>query len=161
MLGKDPSDVAIDRLLDTQLARFEEGLQWSLGQTVQQTGFLDLLMHRILDWWTGGLVHWVQVERHDTDSVGELLDVLARRVQVVVVVQIRHGREEGLGTSLSVANDETLLARPFNFIHFNDGPSTLQYLANNLLVDAQRMFGGLAQKSLVRNDTNVGFLLLR
>ena len=56
------------------------------------------------------------------------------------MVQVRHGREEGLRTALTVANNQTLFTAAFNLVHLNDRPCTLQNQADHMLIDVQGVF---------------------
>jgi hypothetical protein len=73
VLTEDPADISINRLLNRQLVALEEGLERSIGQTVDQRSFLDDLVNRVLDGKTTCILHRVEVQAHDSNAIGELL----------------------------------------------------------------------------------------
>ena len=119
-------------------------------------GLLLLLLLLLL----GGLAvagHGAEVERHDGDAVGELLDVLARGGAAVVVVEVAEGREEAHGAALLEANDQTALLAVFDLEHADDGAgAALDDGGDDALVDDLGVGRHLLEEGLVGDDGQVG-----
>lgn len=95
---------------------------------------------------------------HPFSLINILTDILASRIQVIVVIQIRHGREEALSTSLTIADNQATFTGTLDFIHFNDRTSTLQDVTHDILIDLESEISGLLQKVLIGNLSDIGLL---
>ena len=105
---------SIGRLLDRVAARGlgeEEGV---VGQAEEQAGLLHDLVDRVLDRGSARAGDRIQVDADDSDTIGELLDILARRVERVKVVKVGQGAEELARAAHLVADDETAFAAAFD-----------------------------------------------
>ena len=85
----------------------EEGV---VGETVQERRLLHDLEDGVLNWGRIRSRKGVQVDADDGDAVRELLDILARGVERVEVVQVRKRAEELGRAARLVADNETPFA---------------------------------------------------
>lgn len=157
MLSKDPSDISISCFLNSMigvlvLSNREEGV---IGENVKQGSFPDDLVDRVLDRRRTGVGDRVEVHGDDGDTVGELLDILAGRIETVKVVQVGESREELAGTANLVANNKSALSRVLNFEHFDDRSITALDLVHDSLVHFKSVFARLFEERGVRNGSNV------
>lgn len=74
------------------------------------------------------------------------------------MVQIRHSREEVLGTSLSITNDQSMFAATFNLIHLYNRACSLENVVHHLFVDLKRVISGLLQKGNISHLPDISFL---
>src|SRR5690348_10288047 len=112
--------------------------------------------------------HLVQVKAVDSDSIRELLytrldcrpdtDVFSSRVEIVVVIQVTHGRKERLSSVLLERKYQALFPRVWHFKHLNDRTSSDKSLAHDRLVNFQGVRSGLFVKELVRHKLDVSRL---
>lgn len=107
VLNENPSRVGVDGLLEAELAVGKLGRESVLRQTVEQGDLLDNLSDRLLHRGEVAILGagGAQVDGHDGDAVGELLNVLSRRSNTVVMVQIGEGREHATGSASAEGNN--------------------------------------------------------
>lgn len=157
VLSKDPSDIGVGGLLygvgGLVLGNLEERV---VGKTVEEGCLTDNLVDRVLYRRSTRVGHRVEVDRDDGDTVRELLDILARRVEAVEVVQVGQGREVLVGAALLVGNDNTLLARVLHLKALDDGAVALLALVHDLLVQLEGVRGGTLKERGVGNRADVG-----
>lgn len=161
MLGKDPSDIRISCFLNSVVCVFvlgnrEEGV---IGENVKQGSFPNDLVDRVLDRRRTGVGDRVEVHGDDGDTVGELLDILAGRIETVKVVQVGESREELAGTANLVTNNKSALSRVLNLEHFDDRSVTALDFVHDSLVHFEGVFARLFEERGVRNGSNVGCAL--
>lgn len=161
MLGKDPSDIRISCFLNSVVCVFvlgnrEEGV---IGENVKQGSFPNDLVDRVLDRRRTGVGDRVEVHGDDGDTVGELLDILAGRIETVKVVQVGESREELAGTTNLVTNNKSALSRVLNLEHFDDRSVTALDFVHDSLVHFEGVFARLFEERGVRNGSNVGCAL--
>lgn len=146
--------------------------EWVVRKAVQQRGFLHHLKDRTLDRSSGRIRHGIEVKGYDRDAVGELFDILASRVELVVVVKIRKSAtrrsvkisrsiksdslpEEVRRAAHLVANDETPLATALDLKDFHDRAVTAFDLPHDALVDLEGVFASLFEEDWVRDGADV------
>lgn len=161
MLGKDPSDIRISCFLNSVVCVFvlgnrEEGV---IGENVKQGSFPNDLVDRVLDRRRTGVGDRVEVHGDDGDTVGELLDILAGRIETVKVVQVGESREKLAGTANLVTNNKPALSRVLNLEHFDDRSVTALDFVHDSLVHFEGVFARLFEERGVRNGSNVGCAL--
>lgn len=64
-------------------------------KAVEQRGLLHYLEDGALDRSSSGLGHGIEIQGYNGDTIGELLDILAGRVELVVMVKVGKGTERG------------------------------------------------------------------
>ena len=93
---KNPHAVRVDGLLQARPRSCEKILKPVLRNAVQKRNFFDNLMNRCFNWGmlpTDSPWHMPKIQGHSCVSVGELLDILSRCGQSVVVVEIAESAE--------------------------------------------------------------------
>jgi len=88
----------------------------------------------------------VEVKRDDSDTIGELLNVLASRLQAVEMVEFGQCAEVMRGTAHLVANEDTMLARALDLDDLDDGTIAVLNVLHNLLVNFQGVWGGALEE---------------
>ena len=160
LLDKHPHAVSVDGLLQRETSAGEELLELVARNAVQQRDLLHDLVDGSLD---GGeplgdlcIGHRAQVEGDDGDSVGEVLQVLARAGQAVVVVKVGKSAEQSNGRALAVGDHEALLTASLHLEHLDDGAFSGDGIDEDLLVDGLCVCGGLLEEALLTDDIDVG-----
>lgn len=138
------------------LGNREEGV---IGENVKQGSFPNDLVDRVLDRRRTGVGDRVEVHGDDGDTVGELLDILAGRIETVKVVQVGESREKLAGTANLVTNNKPALSRVLNLEHFDDRSVTALDFVHDSLVHFEGVFARLFEERGVRNGSNVGCAL--
>ena len=82
-------------------------------------------------------------------------DVFARRVEVIVVVEIGQGREEALGSAALVADHEALLLSGLDVDELEHGSCAIEGVVHDLLVRVERVLGGALEERLGRDGADV------
>jgi hypothetical protein len=155
VLCKDPTTVSISSFLNSVVRIIGVEEEWVVRKAVQQRGFLHHLKDRTLDRSSGRIRHGIEVKGYDRDAVGELFDILASRVELVVVVKIRKSAEEVRRAAHLVANDETPLATALDLKDFHDRAVTAFDLPHDALVDLEGVFASLFEEDWVRDGADV------
>ncbi len=160
VLDEHPHAVRVDGLLQAQLARGEHGVELGLGHAVQERHLLGDLVDRLLDRGVLGVEvgGGPQVDTHDGDAVGELLDVLAGAGNPVVVVEVAQGAEHSPGRPRAEGDDQPLLPRALNVEDLDDRASPIDRVLDDLLVDLAGVLGGLGEEHAVADDLEAGLL---
>jgi len=81
--------------------------------------------------------------------MGELLDILACRVQAVEVVELGQHAEVVSGAAHLVANDDTVLARAVDLENIDDRAVKVLEVLHDLLVGFEGVLGGAFEEQLV------------
>lgn len=77
----------------------------------------------------------LEVDRNNRDAVGELLDVLASRIEAVEVVEVGESREEVVGGAAHLeANDDAHLAGTLDLVDLDNGGLAAVNLVKDALV---------------------------
>ena len=96
-----------------------------------------------------------EVDREDGEAVGELLDVLAGGIEVVVVVEVGEGGEEALGAAALVDDDDTLLVGLLVVDDLDDGAVAVGGLLHHGPVEVLGVLGGALEEDLVADEGEV------
>ena len=157
MLTENQGGIPVNRFLNTELTSLEKWLKGRLRNTVNQGCFLQNLRNGMLNWRALllGIGKGRQVKGHDCDTIGKVFNVLSSRKEFIIMIQIAHGREEGINWLLTITNDNTFLTRPFSIEGFNDRSTTLHYTAHDLFVNFQSVGSCLREESVIGNFSNI------
>lgn len=147
VLSKDPSDIGVGSLLDRmKVVLIDSGEERVVWQTVEERGFSDDLVDRVLDRWCTGVGDRVEVHRNDGNTVSKLLDVLSGRVETVEVVQVGQCGKVFPGTAHLETDNNSALTTVFDLEHFNDRAISSLNLVHDRLVDVKGVVAGLFQE---------------
>lgn len=156
VLGKEPTDVGVGGFLNGMCvfseSRLEEGV---VRKDVDEGSLLHDLVDRVLDGRAVGSWERVEVDRDDSDVVGEVLDVLAGGEETVKVVEVGKGAEEAVGGTHAVTDDDSTLSATLDLKHLDDRALSAENLVHDALVDVESVVAGLGEEGLVGYSTNV------
>jgi len=160
MLDIYPDAVAINGLLKAQFASCEQAVKLVMGKAVEERNLLRDLVDRLFKrrevaLKVGGLL---KVHAHDGNAIGELLHILARASNSVVVVEIAELGEQTSGGTASESNDQSLLLAAGKVEDFNHGTGSANGQVDDFLVDLLGVVRCLLPEAVVGNKLESRFL---